>query len=198
QWFDYLTKKCEEPKDDVYNNREAGSENKALKNEVRKLKNEIEKCKLDKNSEITALLAEKKFVWHQLKKTEDDLKKEIKRKDEEVKCANEKLRQMVNTAEELQLSHENLKTNFARLEAESVQKSEEILRLCKEIKLLKSRSEPPSTLSRLCSASGRKRGKKGDMSNEGVMKVKTEADNPQTAQKVNIFLFILRRSFLCL
>ncbi|GER57026.1 cytomatrix family protein [Striga asiatica] len=94
----------------------------ALKNEVRKLKSAIEKCKSDKNTEITALLAEKKFVWHQLKKTEDVLEKEIKRKDEEVKYANEKLRQIVNTAEELQLSHENLRTTFARLEVESVRR----------------------------------------------------------------------------
>ncbi|CAA0818558.1 Unknown protein [Striga hermonthica] len=186
QWFDYLVQKCEEPKDDVSSKGE-GSRNKALQNEVKKLKCEIEKCKSDKNTEISALLAEKNFVWHQLKKTEDDLNKEIKRKDEEVKQAHERLRLIVNASTELQVSHEELRTDFSRLESDSVQKSEEISRLLKEIDLLKSRSESPSTLLHPCRASER-RGKNrgGDTSNGGgVIKVKKEADNSRSSGKIS-------------
>ncbi|GER26606.1 cytomatrix family protein [Striga asiatica] len=185
QWFDYLVQKCEEPKDDVSSKGE-GSRNKALQNEVKKLKCEIEKCKSDKNTEVTALLAEKNFVWHQLKKTEDDLNKEIKRKDEEVKHAHEKLRHIVNASEELQVSHEKLRTDFSRLESDSVRKSEEISRLLKEIDLLKSRSESPSTLLHPCKISERGGKSSGDTSNGGgVIKVKKEADNSRSSGKTS-------------
>ncbi|EYU38810.1 hypothetical protein MIMGU_mgv1a020857mg [Erythranthe guttata] len=123
--------------DDVSNKRD-GSRNKALQEEVRKLKSELEKCKSEKKSEVTALLAEKSFVWNQLKIMENDFAEQLKKKRVEVQHANERAQALVNRAEELQISNEKLRTGLTKVESESVQKSEEIIRLSKEIELLKS------------------------------------------------------------
>ncbi|PIN09144.1 hypothetical protein CDL12_18269 [Handroanthus impetiginosus] len=143
EWFDYLSQNCSAPKNtsgDVSGKGEGGLRNKALQDEVRKLKSGIEKCKLEKNSEISALLEEKNFVWNQLKIMENDYSKQLKKKCDEVDHANEKVQILVDQAEELQISNERLRTDFANMKSESVQKSEEISRLLKEIEVLKSRS----------------------------------------------------------
>ncbi|GFP95268.1 hypothetical protein PHJA_001671100 [Phtheirospermum japonicum] len=181
QSFDYLSQKCEEPKDmpDDTSNKAEGSRNKSLQNEVRKLKGEIEKCKLDKNTEISALLAEKKFVWNQFEKMESNLTNEIKKKDDEVKRANEKVQLVLNRADELEASNEKLRTGLAKVETESSQKSEEIFRLLKEIENLKAKVGPTETPSlRSC------RGGKSSNVDGGVIKVKKETNSSQTFEKM--------------
>lgn len=110
-----------------------GSRNKALQAEVRKLKSDIGTYKSEKNSEISRLVDEKKLVWKQLEYTENNFTEQLKKKDEEVEQANQKM-------QTLAMSNEVLREDFNKKESELVQKSEEISKLLKEIELLKSRS----------------------------------------------------------
>ncbi|KAL3640976.1 hypothetical protein CASFOL_015944 [Castilleja foliolosa] len=181
QSFDYLSQKCEEPRDipDDASNKAEGSRIKSLQNEVRKLKGEIDKCKLDKNTEISALLAEKKFVWNQLEKMESNLNNEIKKKGDEVKRANEKVQLVLNRADELQASNEKLRTVLTKMEIESARKSEEISGLLKEIENLKAKAGSTETPSlRSC------RGGRSSTSDGGVIKVKKETNCLQPFEKM--------------
>lgn len=172
-------------------NKGEGSRNKALQDEVWKLKSEIEKCKLEKNSEISALLAEKNFVWNQFKKMEEDFNIQLRKKSDEVEHANEKVRMLVNRAEELQMSNEKLRTDFTKMESESVQKNEEIFKLLKKIELLKSRSGSESPLLRPCRAEAVASSRGGkNRTNGSVVTVKKESDSSQTFEKVTVFLVL--------
>lgn len=117
---------------DVSNKGEASRTN-ALQAEVLKLKSEIEKYKLQKSSEISAILAEKSFVLNQLKRMESDLSEKLKKKCDEAECANEEVHTII-------MSNERLRADLTKMESESVQKSKEISNLLKEIELLKSRA----------------------------------------------------------
>ncbi|KAL0360550.1 UNVERIFIED_CONTAM: hypothetical protein Sradi_3739500 [Sesamum radiatum] len=170
---------------DDLSNEGDGSRNKALQNEVRKLKSEIEKCKSEKNSEISALLREKKFVWNQLKMMESDYTTQLRKKSDEVEHANERLQALVNRAEELQISNEKLRIDFDKMESESVKKSEEILRLLKEIELLKSKLGSASPLLRPCRtepAASDRNGKNTSTGGRGET-LKKESDSSQTSDK---------------
>ncbi|KAL0438426.1 UNVERIFIED_CONTAM: hypothetical protein Slati_2325600 [Sesamum latifolium] len=190
EWSDYLSQKCSEPKGtlDDLSNKGDGSRNKALQNEVRKLKSEIEKCKSEKNSEISALLREKKFVWNQLKMMESDYTKQLRKKSDEVEHANAKLQALANRAEELQISNEKLRIDFDKMESESVKKSEEILRLLKEIELLKSKLGSASPLLRPCRTEAAASDRKGKNTNTGGRgeTLKKESDPSQTSDKDRI------------
>lgn len=118
-------------------NKGEGSRYKALQSEMRKLKSEIEQYKLEKNAEINAILSEKSFVSNQLIKLESDLSEKLKKKCNEVECANEKVQTIL-------MSNEKLRAGLTKMESESIQKSEEISKLMKEIELLKSRSASSS------------------------------------------------------
>ncbi|XP_020550912.1 uncharacterized protein LOC105166066 [Sesamum indicum] len=188
EWSDYLSQKCSDPKDtsDDFSNKGEGSRNKALQNEVRKLKNEIEKCKSEKNSEISALLREKNFVWNQFKMMESDYSKQLRKKSDEVEHANERFQALVNRAEELQIINESLRIDFGKMESESVKKSEEILRLLKEIELLKSKFGSASPLLCPCrtdaAASDRKVQNTGTRGRGETLK--KESDPSQTSEKM--------------
>ncbi|KAL6524809.1 hypothetical protein OROMI_030402 [Orobanche minor] len=162
--IEYLCKKCVELKDtsDAVSNKAPGSQNKTLQNEVNKLKSEIAKINLDKSTEHSALVAEKNFAWNQFKLLENNLSKENREK--------EKLKLMLNRSE---VSNKKLKTDLAKMESESLQKSEEILRLSKEIEVLRSRTESATPLLRPCMGGY-----------EGVIKVKREADSSQNFAKM--------------
>ncbi|KAL9172771.1 hypothetical protein ABFS82_03G069700 [Erythranthe guttata] len=184
EWFHCLAQKCPDPKDvsDDVSNKRDGSRNKALQEEVRKLKSELEKCKSEKKSEVTALLAEKSFVWNQLKIMENDFAEQLKKKRVEVQHANERAQALVNRAEELQISNEKLRTGLTKVESESVQKSEEIIRLSKEIELLKS-STP---LLRSCRTEANKiGGGTNSTANRRVVTVKKESDPSQNIEKMS-------------
>ncbi|KAL8514711.1 hypothetical protein ACS0TY_013694 [Phlomoides rotata] len=174
EWFDYLLQKCSgitDVSNDVSNKGE-GSRNKALQAEMRKLKNEIEQYKLEKNAEISAILAEKKFVWNQLKKLESNLSGQLKKKCNEVECANEKVQRLI-------MSNETLSADLTKMESESVQKSEEISKLMKEIELLKSRSGSASSSLHSCST---KSAMKKESRPSQIIE-KTTTRTRQTAQK---------------
>lgn len=163
------------------------SRNKALHEEVRKLKNELERSKVDRSSEISALLAEKNFIWNQYKQMETSLTEKIRKERDEAKNANEKVQMLVSRADELQISNERLKANIATVESESNKKNEEIAKLMKEIETLKARSGSASTSLRPCragSASSSGRGKKSSTTRASTIKVKKESDSSQTTEKV--------------
>ncbi|KAG8377921.1 hypothetical protein BUALT_Bualt08G0083800 [Buddleja alternifolia] len=188
EWFDYLSKKCSEPKDtsnDV-SNKGGASRNKALQDEVRRLKSEIDKCQTEKNSEISALLAEKNFVWNQFKKMENDLNEKLRKKGDEVEHTNKKVQALVNRAEELQFSNERLRIDFAKVKSDSSQKSEEISRLVKEIEVLKSRSDSMTPLLRQCraDAAGSHRGGKNRTTDQTVVTVKKESYSSNNIEQI--------------
>lgn len=169
------------------NNKGESSRNKALQDEVRKLKSEIEKSKVEKSSEISALLSEKNFIWNQYEQMETSLTEKLRKKCDEVENANEKVQMIVSRADELQISNEKLRASLTTMESESVKKDEEIFELKKEIENLKSRSGSASTILRPCRAgfaSSSRQGKKSSTTRGSIAKVKKESDTSQTTEKV--------------
>ncbi|CAN4093985.1 unnamed protein product [Withania somnifera] len=146
EWFDYLCHKCSEPNDvpRAATNEKAETRKKAWEDEVRRLKTENEKLTSEKNSEISALLAEKNFIWNQFNKLEHDTTEQLRRKCTELENANGKIQAFTRKIEELQSSNTNkdytiamLRSQMAKLESDSVTKSEEISKLSTELALLK-------------------------------------------------------------
>lgn len=136
---------------------------KKLEAEVRRLKHEYEKLALEKSSEISALLAEKNFVWNQYKILENDYTSKLKSKHSEVEQANEKAKKLLASMEQLQSLNDEKDETIARLkdkvklmEADSSKLNEENSRLSKELELLKkSRSAPVTPVLNRCPVGAR-------------------------------------------
>ncbi|XP_031493605.1 uncharacterized protein LOC116259815 isoform X2 [Nymphaea colorata] len=90
--------------------------------ELRRLKHEYEKLACQKETEVSALLSERDFVWNQLKRMEDEYIILLKRKGEQLESAH------VNTGN---LEHENKKqdTIIANLKSEIIERNNEVERL---------------------------------------------------------------------
>lgn len=103
---------------------------------------------MEKNSEVSALLTENKFVWNQYKILEDDYASKLKSKSFEVEQANEKVRKLIANVEQLQSSNgekddciARLTSHLTKMKEESNKLKEETGRLSQELDLLrKSRS----------------------------------------------------------
>ncbi|PHT84906.1 hypothetical protein T459_13349 [Capsicum annuum] len=82
EWFDLLSQKCSEPNDvpRTATNEKPEMRKKAWEDEVRRLKTENEKLTSEKIFEISALLAEKNFIWNQFNKLEHDTTEQLRRK----------------------------------------------------------------------------------------------------------------------
>ncbi|CAI9786557.1 unnamed protein product [Fraxinus pennsylvanica] len=186
EWVGYLSQKCSEPKDIIndMNNKGEHQRRKALQSEVKKLKSEIEKCSAEKNSSVSALLAEKNFVWNQYKTMESDLTEQLRKKRAEVESANEKIKTLVSRTEELQFSNEKLRVDFAKLKSETVKKNEEISRLSREIMLLKSRSNSETPVLRRCRVESGTSHVRGKNSSEKAVTVKKELDSSHDLGKM--------------
>ncbi|KAM3236983.1 hypothetical protein P3L10_012012 [Capsicum annuum] len=93
EWFDLLSQKCSEPNDvpRTATNEKPEMRKKAWEDEVRRLKTENEKLTSEKIFEISALLAEKNFIWNQFNKLEHDTTEQLRRKCTELEHANEKI-----------------------------------------------------------------------------------------------------------
>ncbi|KAM4129938.1 hypothetical protein ACJW30_01G062200 [Castanea mollissima] len=136
---------------------------KKLEAEVRRLKYENKKLASEKSSEISALLAEKNFVWNQYKILENDYTSKLKSEHSEVEQANEKVKKLLASMEQLQSINDEKDETIARLkdkvnlmEADSNKLNEENLRLSKELELLKkSRSAPVTPMLNRCPAGAR-------------------------------------------
>ncbi|XP_047963439.1 uncharacterized protein LOC125207960 [Salvia hispanica] len=189
EWCDYLVHKCSGPSgvsSDI-SNKGGNSLNKvALQDEVRMLKKELEKSKVAKNSEISALLAEKEVLWNQYEQMETSLTEKLRKERDEAKKANEKAQILVSKADELQISNEKLKASITTMESESIKKNEEIVKLRKEIEALNSRSRSASTLLRPSKGDAvpsSMRGKKSSITRGSTGKGRNESDSSQTTKK---------------
>ncbi|XP_051124488.1 uncharacterized protein LOC127246897 isoform X2 [Andrographis paniculata] len=150
---------------------------------VRKLKSDMEKYKLEKSSEISALLTEKSFAWNQYNEMESHLREELRKKCDEAERASAKVQILANRTEELQCSNEKLRADLAKMEFESAQKSEEIRRLSKEMELLKSRLGSEITPLPLCNGKAF-RGAMNDSANSRVIKGSKESGVGNIIDKV--------------
>ncbi|KAG5543021.1 hypothetical protein RHGRI_015942 [Rhododendron griersonianum] len=138
----------------------------------------------ENSSKVTALLAERDFVWNQYKKRESDLTDRLKSKSTEVEQANEKIQKLLASMEILQSSNSEKDRIILKLKSEleeaSVKKSEEISRLSRELELLrKGKSASVTPVLRCCSTRSR--------SNEGNdarnISLKRESHPSQVVEK---------------
>lgn len=114
---------------------------------------ENKKLASEKNSEISALLAEKQFVWNQYNILGKDYTAKLKSKSSEVEEAKEKIHTLLASMEQLQSSNTEKDDRIARLVSqvakmndESNKLKEETLRLSEELDSLRksrSASRPP-------------------------------------------------------
>ncbi|KDP36922.1 hypothetical protein JCGZ_08213 [Jatropha curcas] len=161
--FDYLSRTLEKNTKETDNGKEGSgrdgiksSGSKKLDAEVKRLKLEYEKLASEKQSEISALLKEKSFVWNQYNVLESNLTEKLKSKQAEVDQKNEKIATVLSSVELLQSSNNEkdemiarLKAKLAEVEADRNKWKEEILTLSQELETLrKSRSAQVTPASR--------------------------------------------------
>lgn len=104
-----------------------------IKDELRRLKGEHEKLALEKYSEVTTLLAEKKFVWNQYNIMENDYADKLRTKEAEVEKANEKIGVLISSMEQLQSENSEKDSKISKLESKMAEMEAETKRLNKEI-----------------------------------------------------------------
>ncbi|KAJ6953485.1 kinesin-like protein KIF20B [Populus alba x Populus x berolinensis] len=119
-------------------------EAKKLEAEIERLKLENEKLVFEKNSEVSALLKGKNFVSNQYDILESNLTNKLRIKEAEVEKANEKIAEVLATAELLQSSNDEkdeiiqrLNNKVAKMEADTKKWKEETHKLSRELELLR-------------------------------------------------------------
>ncbi|CAL5184199.1 unnamed protein product [Lathyrus oleraceus] len=80
-------------------------------------KDKHDKLAAEQNSELLALLEEKKFVWNQFNKMEADYSNKLRSKQDEVIKANEKINILVSRMEELQSENSKKDSRISELES---------------------------------------------------------------------------------
>ncbi|KAK1273431.1 hypothetical protein QJS04_geneDACA017336 [Acorus gramineus] len=118
---------------------------KVLEREIKKLNRNHENNVSRKNAEISALLAERDFVWNQFKKMESDYTNLLKSKNIEVELAKDNIQKLEVLMENLQSSVKEkdelittLRADRDKIEMVMRKCTEETPRLLKELELLKS------------------------------------------------------------
>ncbi|KAK4859893.1 hypothetical protein QYF36_013709 [Acer negundo] len=155
-WFDLLR----------YNPTASGSKpigSKMLEGEVKRLKLEYDKLASEKSKEVSSLLVEKEFVWHQYKLMETELTNKLNSKRAEVDQANENIANLLSSMEQLQSSNNekdkciaNLKTNITEMEAGAGKLNDKISVLSRELELLrKSKNGSVTPMLNRCTAGDR-------------------------------------------
>ncbi|XP_010920231.2 uncharacterized protein [Elaeis guineensis] len=104
----------------------------ALEGELRRLKHAYKRLSSKKEAEVSALSAEKDFVWNQLKNMESDYTGLLKIKRTEVERANEAMEKLHHDLEKLQSSANEKDGTIARLEAEQARLELDIRRQTQE------------------------------------------------------------------
>ncbi|CAJ1963042.1 unnamed protein product [Sphenostylis stenocarpa] len=104
-----------------------------INDEFRRLKGEYDKLSLQKYSEVSELLAEKKFVWNQYNIMENDYSAKLKTKEAEVEKANERIKVLVSSMEQLQSENYEKESKINELESKMADMEAETKRLNKEI-----------------------------------------------------------------
>lgn len=129
----------------VVNMKEEEKRSKTLRDEIRRLKYSNEKLSSQRNSEVSALVAERNFVWNQFKTMESDYTGLLKTKRVEVEQANENILKLQSIVEKLQSSCKEkdniivkLNADIAKLKMDMGTRDKEISRLSKEFDLLSS------------------------------------------------------------
>lgn len=117
---------------------------KTLNIEVQRLQNSHEKLVSEGSSEVTALLAEKRFVWNQYNIMENDYKSKLGHKSAEVELARAKIENLLANMEQLEsLNNEKdctiaaLESKLEKREADSRKLSDEISRISHELEVLR-------------------------------------------------------------
>ncbi|KAK9946935.1 hypothetical protein M0R45_012374 [Rubus argutus] len=170
---------------------------KGLDDDLRNLQQEYDKLASEKKTEVSALLAEKQFVWNQYNLLEKDYTGKLKSKQSEVEQANEKVQSLLASMEQLQSSNKEkddkialLTTEAAKKETDSSKLKEENSKLLKELELLrKSASASATSVLNHCSAGTRTynlRGKNSalDRSNVTVKKESSAARLPDPLKDI--------------
>ncbi|XP_065880245.1 uncharacterized protein [Euphorbia lathyris] len=145
--FDYLSHILQKNSNETDKEKEEGTQSNLKSsasrtgNEVKRLKLEYEKLSSEKNSEISALLKEKSFIWNQYSVLESDLTDKLKSKESEINLANNKIAKVLANAEQLQSCNDqkdemigSLRSKVAELEVDRDKLKEEICRLTQELK----------------------------------------------------------------
>ncbi|TKY72421.1 calponin-likey domain-containing protein [Spatholobus suberectus] len=120
-------------KKSTWNTAEREKRSNEIKDELRRLRGEHEKLALEKYSEVSALLAEKKFVWNQYNIMENDYTDKLRTKEAEVEKANEKVKVLVSSMEQLQSENYEKDSKISELESKMAEMEAETKRLNKEI-----------------------------------------------------------------
>ncbi|ONK56068.1 uncharacterized protein A4U43_C10F3810 [Asparagus officinalis] len=101
----------------------------ALKGDLRKLKHSYKKLSSKKEAEVSSLLAEKDFVWNQLKKMENDYITALKSRKIELEHANEAVEKLQNNLQNLQKSADEKDQMIAELHSLAKEKDDTIAKL---------------------------------------------------------------------
>ncbi|RCV25058.1 hypothetical protein SETIT_5G136000v2 [Setaria italica] len=111
---------------------------KDLRVELRKLKQAYKTLSSEKDRQISALTAEKDFVWNQFKTMEQEYIVTIKNKNIEAKQANEAAQKLQHNVDELQEAAQEKDDEIARLQAEVTNAKEKMLILEDELQQMHS------------------------------------------------------------
>ncbi|XP_062164518.1 uncharacterized protein LOC133871154 isoform X2 [Alnus glutinosa] len=192
-WFDYFSHESSYLKDlSLRNGSDMQGEerrSKILEGEIRRLKHEYEKLALEKSSEVSALLAEKKFVWNQYKIMENDYTSKLGSNRSEVAKANQTIEKLLSRVEQLQSLNDDkdemvarLRNKVAEMEAERNKLNEATSRTSHKLDLLKkSRSSSVTPVLNCCTARAQRScvGAKKSGSNRSNITVKNELSASQ-------------------
>ncbi|XP_077232162.1 uncharacterized protein LOC143866903 [Tasmannia lanceolata] len=128
----------------VGNTKEEERNSKILREEIRKLKHTNKKLTSEKNTEVSALVSERNFVWNQFKKMESDYISILKSKRDEVEQANKTIETLQRSMEKLKSTSKTkddvivkLKADLAEREMDVDKRTKETSKLVKELELLK-------------------------------------------------------------
>lgn len=123
-------------------NTDEARRSKALEGEVRRLRCEYEKLASEKSLEVSALVAEKKFVWNQYNVIQDDFSSKLETKQLELERAHLKVEKLLATLEQLQSSNNEkdgviatLRNQMGKMETDSCKLKDEISRLSHNLEL---------------------------------------------------------------
>ncbi|RLN24519.1 MAR-binding filament-like protein 1-1 [Panicum miliaceum] len=111
---------------------------KDLRLELRKLKQAYKTLSSEKEKQISALNAEKDFVWNQFKTMEQDYIMTIKSKNIEAKQATEAAQKLQKNVDDLQVAAQKKDDEINRLQAEVTTAKEKMLLLEDELKQMHS------------------------------------------------------------
>lgn len=117
---------------------------KTLNIEVQRLQSAYEKLQSERSSEVTALLAEKTFLWNQYNIMENDYKSKLRHERTEVELGRTKIENLFANMEQLQSLNDEkdctiaaLDSKLEKMEVDSRKLNDEISRISHELEVLR-------------------------------------------------------------